>query len=145
MHFDFSLTSILQSIIFIGYSGKPYSMIQVKHNNSGTIAVTVTLLIIIAIVVLSIARHFWADSTNKHFDGLISVYIAENEDISENDREKLRAQLLEDDLFIKMHRWDKGSFIRDRELYNEMIIVRDRRQMREDEAKSTVIETMINL
>ena len=85
--FDISLTSYLKSIILTGYSGKPEGMMQVKHNNFGTVAVTVVLLIIIVLAVLSIARHFWADSTTKHFDGFISVYIIENEDLNEDDVE----------------------------------------------------------
>lgn len=120
-------------------------MIRVKHNNSGTVAVTVALLIIISLVVLSIARHFWADSANEHFDKLISVYIMEKEDLNEDDRDKLKAQLLEDDIFIKMNRWNKESFIKDQQLYNEMIITRDQRQMRKEEAETSVVETMINL
>ena len=120
-------------------------MIQVKHNNSGTVAFTVALLIIIALVVLSIARHFWADSANEHFDKLISVYIMEKEDLNENDYDRLKTQLLEDGIFIKMNRWNKESFVKDRQLYNEMIITRDQRQMRKEEAEGSVIETMINL
>jgi hypothetical protein len=120
-------------------------MKRVKHNNSGTAAVTLILLVIIAAVILSIARHFWADSANEYFDGLISVYIMEKEDLNEDDHDRLRKQLLEDGLFMKMQRWNKESFVKDRELYNEMIIVRDRRQMKNEEAESTVIETMINL
>ena len=143
--FVFSLTSILRSIIFIGYSGKPDGMIQLKHNNSGTVAVTMALLIIIALGILSIARHFWADSANEHFDRLISVYITEKEDLNEDDRDRLRTQLLEDGIFIKMNRWNKESFVKDRQLYNEMIITRDQRQMRKEDAEDSVIETMINL
>ena len=116
--FDFSLTPVLQSIIFIGYGGKSDSMIQVKRNNSGTVTVAVALLIIIAIGILSIARHFWADSANEHFDKLISVYILEKEDLNPDDRDRLKAQLLEDGIFIKMHRWNKESFIKDRQLYD---------------------------
>jgi len=120
-------------------------MIEVKNNNTGTVAVTVALLIIIALVVLSIARHFWADSANEHFDKLISVYITEKEDLNEDDRDRLRTQLLEDGLFIKMHRWNKESFIKDRQLYDEMIIARDQRQMKKEEAEGSLVETMINL
>ena len=123
----------------------PDSMIQNKYNNSGTIAVSVALLIIIALVVLSIARHFWAGSANEYFDKLISVYITEKEDLNEDDRDKLKAQLLEDGIFIKMNRWNKESFIKDQQLYNEMIITRDQRQMRKEEAETSVVETMINL
>ena len=120
-------------------------MKRVKHNNSGTAAVTLTLLVIIAAVILSIVRHFWAGSANEYFDGLISVYIMETEDLNEDDHGRLRKLLLEDGLFIKMHRWNKESFIKDRQLYKEMIITRDQRQMREEEAEGSVIETMINL
>ena len=143
--FDFPLTLILQSIILVGYSWKLYDMIQVKHNNSGTVTVALTLLIIITLVILSIVRHFWADSANKHFDELITVYIMEKEDLNEDDRDRLKTQLLEDDIFFQMHRWNKESFVKDRQLYNEMIITRDQRQMRKEEAESSVIETMINL
>ncbi len=120
-------------------------MTQVRNNNSGTIAVTVILLIIIALVVLSIARHFWADSANEYFDRLISVYIMEKEDLNEDDHNRLRTQLLEEGIFIKMHRWNRESFIKDRQLYDEMIIARDQRQMRQEESEGSVIETLINL
>ncbi|MFC1794465.1 hypothetical protein ACFL3Q_12855 [Planctomycetota bacterium] len=85
------------------------------------------------------------DSANDHFDELISVFIMEKEDLNEDDRDRLKTQLLENDVFIKMHRWNKESFVKDRQLYNEMIIIRDQRQMRKEEAESSVIETMINL
>jgi len=143
--FDFPLTSILQSIILVGYSWKLYDMVQVKHNNSGTVTVALTLLIIITLVILSIVRHFWTDSANEHFDELITVYIMEKEDLNEDDRDRLKTQLLEDGLFIKMRRWNKESFIKDRQLYDEMIITRDQRQMRKEEAEGSLIETMINL
>jgi len=120
-------------------------MTQAKHDNSGTAAVTLILLVIIAAVILSIVRHFWVDSANDYFNGLISIYITETEDLNENDFDRLRTQLLEDGLFIKIHRWNKESLIKDRQLYDEMIITRDKRQMREEEAETSVIETMINL
>lgn len=120
-------------------------MKKAKYNNSGTVAVTVVLLLIIAVIVLSIARHFWVESTNEYFDGLISAYITENKDLNEDDRVRLRSQLLEDGLFIKMHRWNKESFIKDRQLYDKMIITRDQKQMRKEESETSVIETMINL
>lgn len=120
-------------------------MKRVKHNNSGTATVALILLLIIATVILSIVRHFWADSANEYFDGLISVYIMEKEDLNEDDHDRLKKQLLEDGLFIKMHRWNKESFIKDRHLYDEMIITRDQRQMKKEEQESSVVETMINL
>jgi len=108
-------------------------MTNVKHNNSGTVAVTLVLLLIVTAIILSIVRHFWVDSTNDYFNELISVYIMENENLKETDRDRLRSQLLEDGLFIKMH------------LYDEMIITRDKRQMRIEEQEGSVVETMINL
>jgi hypothetical protein len=120
-------------------------MKKVKHNNSGTVAVTLALLLIIAVIILSIARHFWVESTNEYFNELISAYIAENEDFNEDDRGRLRSQLLEDGLFIKMHRWNKESFIKDKQLYDKMIVTRDQRQMRKEESETSVIEDMINL
>lgn len=120
-------------------------MIKVKHNNSGTVTVTLVLLLIVTAIILSIVRHFWVDSTNEYFNELISVYIMENEDLNETDRDRLRSQLLEDGLFIKMHRWNKESFIKDKHLYDEMIITRDKRQMRIEEQEGSVVETMINL
>lgn len=118
---------------------------RAKYKNSGTAAVAVVLLIIVAIVILSIARHFWADSAKEHFDTLISVYITEKEELTPDDRDRLKAKLLEDGLFIKMHRWNKDSFIKDRTLYNDMIITRDKRQMRKDEERGSVIDAVINL
>jgi hypothetical protein len=123
----------------------PNVMTQIKRNNSGTVVVTLILLTVIAVVILSVARYFWVDSANKYFDGLISVYIMENKDLNENDRNRLRKQLLEDGLFIKMNRWNKESFIKDRKLYDEMIVTRDRRQMRKEENERSVTETIINM
>jgi hypothetical protein len=120
-------------------------MIKIKHNNSGTAAVTVSLLLIIAVIILSIVRYFWVDSTNKYFNGLISVYITEKKDLNEDDRDRLRAQLLEDGLFIKMNKWNRESFIKDKQLYKEMIITRDQRKMRKEEKDGSVMEDIINL
>mgnify|MGYP001041451961 CR=1 FL=1 len=120
-------------------------MIKVKHNKSGTVAVTLILLVIIGVVILSVVRHFWVGSVNEHFDGLISVYILEKEKLNEDDHERLRKQLLEDGIFMKMHRWNRASFIKDRQLYDEMIITLEKRQMRIEEQNESVVETMINL
>jgi len=118
---------------------------KAKCKNPGTAAVAVVLLIIIVLVVLSIGRHFWADSAREHFESLISVYITEKEELTPDDRDRLKAQLLEDGLFIKMYKWDRESFIKDKTLYNDMIITRDQRQMRKDRERGSVIDTLINL
>jgi hypothetical protein len=107
--------------------------------------VTLILLAVIAAVILSVVRYFWVDSANKYFDGLISVYIVENKDLNESDHDRLKKQLLEDGLFIKMNKWDKKSFIKDRKLYDEMIVTRDRRQMRKEESEGSITETIINM
>ena len=120
-------------------------MAQRKHRNYGTVTVALALLLIVVLGALSIARHFWINSTNDYFDKLISIYIMEKEEFNPDDREKLKAQLLEGGLFIKMHRWNRESFIKDRKLYKDMIITRDNRQMRIREQQGSVIDTLINL
>lgn len=120
-------------------------MIQAKYKNSGTVAVAVALLIIVALVVVSIARHFWADSANEHFNRLISIYIMEKEQFNPEDRDRLKARLLEDGLFIKMYKWKKEDFVKDRKLYNDMIITRDQWQMKKEEERGSVVDTLINL
>ena len=116
-----------------------------RYKNSGTVAVAVVLLIIVVIVVLSVVRHFWADSANEYFETLISVYITEKEDLTPDDRDRLKAQLLENGLFVKMYKWNRDGFIKDRTLYNDMIITRDKRQMRKDEERGSVIDAVIKL
>jgi hypothetical protein len=120
-------------------------MAQIKHRNHGTVAVAIVLLLIVMLGVLSIVRHFWVSSTNDYFDKLISIYIMEKEEFNPEDREKLKAQLLESGLFIKIHRWNRDSFIKNRKLYKDMIITRDNRQMRIREQQGSVVETLINL
>ena len=116
-----------------------------EHRNTGTVLVAVILLFVVAAVISSIARYFWLDSANDHFNSLISVYIAEKQEFTPDDHNELKAQLLEDGIFIKMHRWQKNSFIKDTKLYKDMILARDRRQMRKDEASTSTMEIMINL
>jgi hypothetical protein len=120
-------------------------MAQIRRRNRGTVAVAIVLLIIVVLGALSIARHFWISSTNDYFDKLISIYIMEKEEFNPDDRDKLMSQLLEDDLFIKMHRWNRDSFIKDRKLYKDMIITRDKREMRIRDQQGSVVETLINL
>ena len=118
---------------------------QARYKNSGTITAAVVLLIIVALVVVSIARYFWVDSATEHFNRLISIYIMEKEDLAPEDRDRLKAQMLEDGLFIKMYKWKKESFVKDKKLYNDMIITRDQWEMKKEEERGSVIDTLINL
>jgi len=116
-----------------------------KHRNSGTVGAGVVLLIILALIVLSIVRYFWVDAANDHYDTLISAYIREMKDYEAEDQSRLKKQLLEGGIFIKMHRWDRESFIKDRELYNEIVKAYDRQEARREEREGGLIDALINL
>ncbi len=116
-----------------------------KYKNSGTVGAGVVLLIILALIVLSIVRYFWVDSANDHYDTLISAYIGEVKDYEAEDQSRLRKRLLEGSIFIKMHRWDRESFVKDRELYNEMVRAYDRERRRREEREGGLIDALINL
>ena len=115
------------------------------QSKRGTTLVAIILLLIVLAIILSVARHFWLDSANEHFDKLVAVYIAENQDLTPDDHSRLKARLLEPGIFIKMHRWDRDSFIKDAALYKEMITARDQAQMRRDGQNPSTMEIMINL
>lgn len=116
-----------------------------KNTHSGTVAVAVILLLVVAALILGTARYFWLDSANRHFDGLIAIYIDEKPDYGPEDHDNLRQKLLETGIFIKIHRWSRDSFIKDPALYHDMIAARDQRQMRKEEAEGSVIDAVINL
>lgn len=116
-----------------------------KYRNSGTVGAAIVLLIIVALIVLSIVRYFWVDTAIEHYDTLISAYIREMKDYEAEDQSKLKKQLLENGIFIKMHRWDRKSFVKDRELYNEMVKAYDREQARREEREGGLIDAVINL
>ena len=116
-----------------------------KHRNSGTVGAGIVLLIILALIVLSIVRYFWVDAANEHYDTLISAYIGEVKDYEAEDQSKLKKQLLEDGIFIKMHRWDRKSFVKDKELYSEMVKAYDRQKARREEREGGLIDAVINL
>jgi len=116
-----------------------------KHRNSGTVGAGIALLIILALIVLSIVRYFWVDAANGHYDTLISAYIGEVKDYEAEDQSKLKKQLLENGIFIKMHRWDRESFVKDKELYNKMVRAYDRQERRREERQGGLIDAVINL
>ena len=116
-----------------------------KNRYSGTVAVGIVLLLVVAAIIVGIARYFWLDSANRHFDGLIALYIDEKPDYTPEDHPNLRQKLLETGIFIKIHRWSRDSFIKDPALYRDMIAARDHRQMRKEQTEGSVIDAVINL
>lgn len=120
-------------------------MIRNKYKNLGAVSVSLALLIIVALIVLSIVRFFWVDAANDYYDKLISAYIEETADYDTRDRDELKNRLLEDGIFIKMHKWDRESFVRDKQLYNEMIKKYAEQHRRREEREKGIVETLINL
>lgn len=117
-----------------------------RYKNSGTVLAGAILLIIVALIVLSIVRSIWVDAANDYYDKLISAYIEETAYYYEGDLDKLKKKLLEDDIFIKIHRWDRESFVKDKQLYNEMIRKQaEQQKKKEEEEVSDAAETLINL
>ena len=116
-----------------------------RKNNPGTVLVALVILIIIAGVTLSVVRYFWLDSANDHFDSFLAAYIAENPDLTLDDLAALKTRLIEGSIFIKLHRWNRDSFIKNRNLYKEMKVTIDQAQMKRDREKKSTMEIMINL
>lgn len=120
-------------------------MIRNKYKNPGTMLVSLALLIIVALIVLLIVRFFWVDAANDYYDKLISAYIEETGDYDAGSRGELKKRLLEDGIFIKMHKWDRESFVRDKQLYNEMIKKYAEQQREKETSETGIVETLINL
>ncbi len=120
-------------------------MMRNRYKNSGTVLAGAILLIIVALIALAIVRSIWVDAANNYYDKLISAYIEETAYYYEGDRDKLKKRLLEDDIFIKIHKWDRESFVKDKQLYNDMIRTQAEQQKRKEEKASGDVETLINL
>ena len=116
-----------------------------KSSYSGSVIVRFVPLFVIALVILAFARNFWVDAANKYFNDLIAVYIDEKDEYTRQNHQELYDKLLESDLFIKVHRWNRDSFIADQDLYHDMIVTLDHRQRREEKGKHSVIDSVINL
>jgi len=116
-----------------------------RYKDSGTVAVGIILLLIAALIILSIVRYFWVDSANEYYDTLIRAYIRENPDHQAEDADGLKRQLLEDGIFLKMHRWDRESFVKDKRLYQEMVRAYEERLRKQEETAGGVIDSLINL
>ncbi|MHC4394143.1 MAG: hypothetical protein ACYS1A_00675 [Planctomycetota bacterium] len=115
-----------------------------KYEKSGTVAGGIVVLIIVGLVVLTIVRVFWLNAANDYYDSLTSVYISQTKDYEAGDQDKLKKKLLEDGMFIKMHKWDKEDFIKDKEFYKELINTYEYWQRNKRE-KGSVMEDLINL
>ncbi len=115
-----------------------------KYEKSGTVAGGIVVLIIVGLVVLTIVRVFWLNAANDYYNTLTSIYISQTEGYEADDQDKLKKKLLEDDIFIKMHKWDKEDFIKDKEFYKEIMETYEKWQ-RNKEKEGSVIEDLINL
>jgi len=115
-----------------------------KYEKSGTVAGGIVVLIIVGLAVLTIVRVFWLNAANDYYDTLISVYISQTADYEAGDQDKLKKKLLEDGIFMKMHKWDKEDFIKDKEFYKELIKTYEKWQ-RNRGREGSVMEDLINL
>ena len=116
-----------------------------RKNYSGTVFIALLMLIIVVAAIISLARYFWLDSANDHFDSFLAAYIAENPDLTLEDLPALRTRLIENSIFIKLHRWNRDSFIKNHDLYKQMKVTIDQAQMKRDREKKSTMEIMINL
>lgn len=120
-------------------------MVRDRPRDSGTVGGTTVVLVVFGLIVLCFVRYFWADKVQSEYATLIKAYVRETPEYEERDIDKLREQLLEGGMFVKMHRWDKKSFIKDQELYDKMVqAYKARRQRIQDQTDST-IDSLINL
>ena len=108
-------------------------------------AVAIVLLMIVVLIILSIVRLFWLDSANQYFDTLLRAYIQQKPDYEAADHDRLKQQLLEGGMFIKIHRWDKMSFVEDEQLYDEIVRAYTEHVRRRDQESGGVIDALINL
>jgi hypothetical protein len=109
------------------------------------VAVGLALLVILVVVILCLVRYFWLQSANEYYDTLTSAYISESEEFEPQDMQQLKQQLLEGNIFMRMHRWDKKSFIKDEELHYEMQKAYAEQVRKQEEAAGSVVDTLINL
>ena len=115
-----------------------------KYARSGTAGGCIVLLIIVGLVILTIVRVFWVNSANSYYDTLTSIYIQETKDKETEDQDELKKRLVEDGIFIQMHKWDKKAFIKDEEFYKELTTTYERWK-RNMEKKSGVMQDIMNL
>jgi len=110
----------------------------------GVGAATVILLIF-ALIVLVVVRSLWFATAERHYGNVISAYIAETEDYEDEDKSELRNRLLEGSIFIKIFRWDKKSFVKDKQLYDEMIKAYNEQQRKKEAEVTGFADDLVNL
>jgi len=130
-----------------GWSGQAEGIMRQKRGEncrtgSGAGA---AIFLIFALIVLAIVRSLWFAKADGHYDKVISAYIAETEDYEDEDKDELRRRLLEDGMFIKIFRWDKKSFVKDEQLYDEMIKASNEQQRKKEAEVGGFVEDLINL
>ena len=103
------------------------------------------IFLIFALIVLVIVRSIWFAKADGHYDKVISAYIAETEDYEDKDKDELKKRLLEGGIFIKIFRWDKKSFVKDKQLYDEMIKASEEQQRKKEAEVGGLVEDLINL
>jgi len=111
---------------------------------TGVGAATVILLIF-ALIVLAVVRSLWFATAERHYGNVISAYIAETEEYEQGDKGELRKRVLEGGIFIKIFRWDKKSFVKDKQLYNEMIKAYNEQQRKKEAEVAGFAEDLVNL
>lgn len=116
-----------------------------RFRDSGTVAAAIVLLLIAGLIILSVVRYYWVDSANDYYDRLIAAYIHETKGYEPEDQDRLRQQLLQGGMFIKMHRWDKESFVKDQQLYQDVVRAYEELLRKREEERGSVIDTLINL
>ena len=116
-----------------------------KTRSSGGVIGRFIPLFVIAVVILAIARNVWVNAANNYFNDLIVIYINEKDEYTLQDQQDLYGRLLESGLLIKVNRWDRASFIKDQDLYHDMILTRDLKQRSQEKGEHSVIDTLINL
>ena len=105
----------------------------------------IAIFVIFALIVLVIVRSLWFGTAERHYDSVISAYIAETEDYGDEDKSELKKRLLEGGIFIKIFRWDKKSFVKDKQLYGDMLKAYHEQQRKREEKVSELTEDLINL
>jgi len=115
---------------------------KVCRNGAGA---GIVIFVIFALIGLVVVRSLWFGTAERHYDNVISAYIAETEEYEDEDKSELRKRLLEGGIFIKIFRWDKKSFVKDTELYSEMLKAYDEQQRNKKGAISELAEDLINL
>jgi hypothetical protein len=103
------------------------------------------IFLIFALIVLVIVRSIWFAKADGHYEKVISAYIAETEDYEDEDKDELRKRLLEGRMSIKIFRWDKKSFVKDKQLYDEMIKAYKEQQLKKEAEVSGFVEDLVNL